>query len=185
MSFGHGLSDVRTMSERMSFGHDVVRTGSPHKQELGKMTHPHSNIISLAKARTERARPAPADQPTLSARAYGAADFASARAPVQPMAQGRHLRRPPSRPLRDPAGGLGRQGRALQRTGMGTRTCRRASAPSPKRKPGRKAGWGCSASPKLRKLGCSPGRPRKPRKKKKPGAFRRRAVLTDQRLIEE
>jgi hypothetical protein len=32
---------------------------------------------------------------------------------------------------------------------------------------------------------CSPGRPRKPRKKKKPGAFRRRAVLTDQRLIEE
>ena len=56
-------------------------------------------------------------------------------------------------------GGAGPAGPQRPADRDGTWTCRQASAPSPKRKPGRKAGWGCSASPKLRKLGCSPGRP--------------------------
>jgi hypothetical protein len=42
-------------------------------------------------------------------------------------------------------------------------TRRQGSAPSPKRKPERKAGLGCSALLKLRKLGCSPRRPRNAR----------------------
>ena len=56
--------------------------------------------------------------------------------------------------------------------------------PTPKRKPGRKAGWGCSALLKLRKLACSPRRPPAMREtpigigQRRPNAARRSRVRT-------